>query len=520
METKKAIINLSGTGGLCPQYYDSDWHTRIIGAENQYADGIVNPYHKLGRINPAKVTFTACKDSGAAELTSFTKATQIDTVNSHLFFFLYGKIHELTTYTDTVFDTTAHTLTACAPTDLEIYMVNGVRKLFFSYKKASSTDDIGIFDFSSTWDDDWLSTACSGAFHVGTNWHKMIVADNGYMYVLDGSAVHKIDGSTDGGANGTVTANVLLFPATFQLIDGVDIRGLTWMAIIQSSRNIYSGTQNTGLFNELCGVYIWDRQSTQANMQDFIPINGIREIRALFSFRGIPACFTVSSNRITELRIYNGNEFEIKAEFGIRAHPRFPDSVSVSGNMITWLGDDGYIYSYGSPRVGMLDASYKIGDITGEATNYGHGGAMIAAGTTNEGYYMSINADSKGKVRLWNPYVFSAGNALAGGFKSMVKALPKLSTVKSITLYYPCLGGTGTTRTIDVNIYFNQSSTTWGATQMTRADNARGYKYIPVGKSGVNFVQIGIDHQTATGLVYQPTPNYAEIEYEVKNKKL
>ena len=94
---------------------------------------------------------------------------------------------------------------------------------------------------------------------------------------------------------------------------------------MQNTTNLYAGIATELVSNEKCGVYIWDRQSTQINMSDYIPIDGVREVRNIFSFKGIPYCFTVSSNRYTQLRRYNGNEFEVVKEFGAEDYPRFSD---------------------------------------------------------------------------------------------------------------------------------------------------------------------------------------------------
>ena len=520
----KTIIDLSGIGGLAPRYHsertDNTTHPelRIIGADNQYADGTVNPIAKLGYISPASNTVTAVTSNPSAIIGS----TVIDTVNSKGYFWERGtKLHELDSYTDTTLDVN-RIVTGATGTDLEIYTVNGVRKLFYAYRHASG-GDIGIWDFSSIYDDTWLSATCASGFNTGTtNNTKMIVADNGYMYVLDGSTLHKIDGTTAGGANGTVTANVITFPANFQLIDGLDLRGNLWIALMRSTRDLYSANTDTSLFEELAGVYVWNRISTATDMTDFITIEGVREIRNIFAFRGIPSCFTVSSARYTQLRIFNGNEFRVVQELGPEAYPRFPDSVHDTGDMMFWLGNDGIIYAYGKIIPYGEDALYKIGDMTGHitaGTTFSSGGAIMGAGTTQEMFYLCIKDSTNALIKQWYPhYATSSKYPLAGGFYSMVKTLPKLSTVSSITLYYPPVT-TGATEVLDVDIYFNQSTTSWGTTTLTRADGARTYRYIPIGESGVNFVQLGLRWKTGNALSYAITPMYAEIEYEPKTKK-
>lgn len=521
------IVDLSGIGGLAPRYYgdlpysSSNQALRIIGSENQYAKGVVNPIAKLGYLSPANGTFTAT----TGDVTTVCGASIADSVNSKGYFFERGtKMLEIDSFTDLAL-TANRTIASATGSDLEIYSVNGARKLFYSYQKASG-GDIGIYDFASTYNDTWLSATCTSGFLLGpTNNHKMIVADNGFMYILDGSALHKIDGTTGGGVNGTATNNVLLFPAFFQLIDGIDHRGKIFIAMMQSSRDLYFGTTNVSLVSEKCGVYVWDRQSTTVTMSDYIPIDGIREIRNIFSFRGVPHCFTVSSSRYTQLRRYNGNEFEVIKEFSFEDYPRFPDSVHVNGDLIIWLGNSGEIHTYGKIHSSLPEQTYEIGDMSG-ISGFSYGGALLginasestSAGlsTTPEGYYLSIKT-STGDIKKWYPHAQSPAsttqNPATGNFYTLVKQLPKLSLVNGVTIFYPPISTSGSTAAMYLDIYLNQSSTTWGQITLTRDDAARGWKYIPIGQANVNSIQLGITWNTSSGISFAITPSYAKIDY-------
>ena len=517
----KTIIDLSGLGGLAPQYYNGDQNLKILGKENQIAEGFCNPYYRIGVLYPASQSFASVTNP----IGDTVKATQVDSINSDGYFYDDDGIIKAITDLDGTNMTNKRAVASTSGTDLEIYTVNGIRQLFYSYRKTGG-GNIGIYNLDTVYDDDWLENACANGFKTGaTNNVKMIVADNGFMYVLDGASVHKIDGTTGGGANGTATANVLLFPANFQLIDGIDIRGNMWIALIQSSRDLTYGVGNVDLFTEVCGVYVWDRQSTQVNMTDFIPIDGIKEISTIFTFRGIPACFTVSSNRLTQLRIYDGNEFKIVEELETNSYPRFPDSVHVTGNLIMWVGNNGYIYSYGKAAPGFDDALYLIGDITGQVSagkTFSVAGAILGVGETDESYYLNLKDSTPASlIKRWRPYSGLSGLfPLAGNVFSMVKALPKLSTVNSITLYYPPTATTTpATEVLDIDIYFNQSVTSWGTTTLTRADGGRSYKYIPVGKMGVNFVQLKLTWKIANAMNFAITPFYAEVDYTEGTKK-
>jgi len=551
----KEIINLNGIEGLAPRYfgnkpYDVPHPEQVIaGSEGQYADGIVNPMSKLGYLSPANdtvqnVTVTSNPFHGVMS------ASVVDSINNYFFVGGANHVHKMKSLTGIVFGVTSaeiQTIDYGGPggvkvTDLEIYTVNGVRRMFYSYRETGG-GNIGIYDFSNTYSDGWLSGTCDGGFLTGaTNNTRMIVADNGFMYILDGSSLHKLDGTVNGGTNATVTANVLLFPATFQLVDALDLKGMLWISMMRSTRDLDYGESNTAVYNEYCGVYVWDRQSTQATMTDFIPIAGVREIRHIFSFQGVPACFTVSNTRYTQLRVYDGNEFRIVQELGFQAYPRYHDSIHNNGETITWLSNNGIMYVYGSIEPGAKNALYKIGDMTGHITasaNFQYAGAIVGvSGTesvttgynsTNEAYYLALKdstaTDYAYLMRRWHPYSVNISGSeqhpLAGGFYSMVKQLPKLSFVTGITINFLSESYTSaTTDVLDIDIYFNQSSTSWGRTTLKRSDAARGYKYIPIGKSGVNSVQVGLNWKIAGNLQYSINPTFAEINYNIKNKKI
>ena len=542
-EIKQIRIDLSGQEGLAPRYYgdlpfsSSNRALRTIGTSKMYADGLVNPRTRLGYLTPASNTPTNVSNTLGAVLGSVKN----DTVNENLYFFERGNIiHELTSFTDKSLSIRRTLEVGSIGTDLEIYTVNGVRQLFYSYR-GNNTGGIGIYDLSFAYDDLWLSTTVSGAFTTGkSNNHKMVVADNGFMYVLDGSFVHKVDGTTAGGANGTVTANVLSFPATTQLIDGLDLGGFLWIALMESTRDLGTNTSNTALFNESCGIYVWDRSSTVVSSVDFIPIRDVKEVRNLFVFQNNPACFTVSSSRYTELRMYNGRTFDVVQELGAGAFPKFADSVYTTGDIVVWLGNDGIIYTYGKPfsKAGF-NALYKIGDMTGHVSSTKSlttGGVLIGASANEsvsvagenqeaEAYYLSFR-DSTPAYFIKKFYPNStaiestARYPTADVFYTLAVELPKLSKVISITLHYPPISATGTDTVMKVDLYFNQSTTSWGQTTLTKTDGTIGYKRIAVGKANVNYIQIGLSWNTGVRLDFAITPSHATVEYTITGKKI
>ncbi len=520
----KQIVDLSGMGGLPPRHYGdiifsaTNSELRYIGEKNQLTGGSYNPFAKLGFCSPANGTFTAVTGGTDAVM----GASIIDTVNLKGYFYERGTAFwELDGYAD-VAAASKRSVASSTGCDLEIYQVNGVRKFFYAYKTSTSYN-IGIWDFSATYNDTWLSGTVSGAFTPSAAAEvKLVVADNGFMYVLDNNKVHKIDGTAQGGTNGTIYQDALAFPAYFQCVDAVDIRGKMWIATIKSTRNIISSSD--AVYDDFFGVYIWNRQTTTFDQQDFIPIDGIRELRAIFSFRGIVHCITVSSTGFTQLRAYNGSEFKVIKKLGKNDFPIYKDSVKVVEDQITWITNDGKIYIYGKIDPSMQDGLYHIG------TAAAAGGALLMMGengsgsggdnTTPEVYYLSLTTPilKKWYPHARNPNTNTQNPASGSTPKTLAIPLPKLSTVKSVTLFFPPLSSSGSTESMYLDIYLNMSSTTWGQTVLTRDDGVRGWKFVLVGQNNVNFIQLGLSWNASSGIAFAITPSYAEIEYEPSTK--
>lgn len=626
----KIILDLSGRDGLAPRWYGdfpysgtsqdnaANHQLRKYGTEYQLAKGTFNPISKLGYLSPANNTFKGSTNGTAAIMS----ATLVDSNTGFGFFFERGTtLHRTQTLTDTSFGVDV-TISGSTGTDLEMYVVNGVQKLFFAHKTASG-GDIGVWDIStlsgtsvngtvgflaydtqtgnftvgetitgavsggsgvvvgdrddgttgilmlrsvagtafvsgetitgtisgtaktnggfSSVKTNFMSTMPTGNATLGQNNLKMIVADNGLMYILDGSSIHKFDGTTSGGTTGTLTANVVTFPPYFQLTDGIDYRGKILAAITRSSRDLEAyliAASTSTICNETCGVYVWDRKSSSSSMTDFIPISGAKETRFFFVIGGVPHLFTVSSDNYTQIREFTGNEFEVVEELSSDAFPLFRDSIQTSSDMITWQSIGGKIFSYGKFGGSTSNRLYQIGNVfsqIGSGKTFTRAGAMAlmnssetaGGGTnrTNSAYYLSwADTTPAYYFRKWYPHaIFPDGISQyphEGAVYTLVKELPKLSKVISATLRFPPVSVIASADpSLYLDIYFNNSTTSWGRTTLTRADAVRGWKYLEIGKSSVNSIQAGITWGTAETTALSINPEYLEIVYEEEPRR-
>ena len=407
-----------------------------------------------------------------------------------------------------------------------------------SYKTSSTVIlEVGIatLPFASA-TNKWLTGTVSGAFSNLTTGHCFMEnADNGFSYLFQDNAVHKIDGTTNGGANGTVTANTLLFPTYFRCVDAVDYRGLMFIGIHQYSSDIRSADDTIDSNVLGVGVYIWDRLTSVVNTRDYIVVSGVKQIRRLYvSPSGKLRMLVINAERVTEIREYTGSTFEVVQEVGFNAYPAFRDSVASFGNSTTWLGRNGYIYAHGKAVPGENEALYKLGQITDISTTTAvSAGAILFGGedtgtpvsgykVQKSGLYLSYYDGANYKVKEWDMHGTGATGstvvtktAAQGDVYTLVKYLPQMSTVKNLELFMAPGSGSGATTVGTVKIYFNQSTTPWASKAITRDDSAKGYKHIEINKPFINSIQLEVEFAGAVALgTLDFAPSFGVIEYE------
>lgn len=543
----KLQIDLSGRAGLAPRFWGDIDRTvatpelRILGKEGQMADGIYNPFRRYGYMSPSNATFTDVTLDNAS--VGVLSSSIYDSVNDDFYFM---DRQECQIYKGDGLDDVAltrvngHGATGTPVSmDLEIYQINGSRKIFYVYEKSGNLE-VGVsnlpFD-NTTSSPNWLTNAAAagtatgsanatGSFTVAiTNDAFMRVADNGFAYIFQDNNIHKIDGSTNGGASGTLSANVVQFPAYFQIIDAVDYRGNMYIALHQNTQAVLSAGVSVSTNSTPCGIVIWDRQTSSVNMKDYIPLEGIKQIRKIYvSPQGDLRLIVVNSENITEIRKYNGSTFVAIEEAGYLAHPQFHDSVTTIGGLTVWLGYNGNIYAHGkiSPfdtegifKIGNLPESIQTFGITTGAVLFGGGSTDSYSGNTKPyktGLYVTYNNASSSKlIKAWDIYGTGADGITTplqeqGDVYTLVKFLPAMSSVNFIDIYNFPIGTTGTSTCGTVKIYFNQSSTAWATKTITRDQAARGYITIDVDKQFINSIQLEIEFKND---VFPGTSDYA-----------
>lgn len=527
-------IDLTGRAGLAPKF-GSDInsttttpHRRYKGAPGQMASGVYNPFRYDGYMSPAtnaSQTITFSGDTRDNNLAYWV----YDPVNDDIYFAEKGEnLWRGDGWEDGSFTKVASITSGGVSTtikDIELYPINGVDNILCAYDPTDgSAAGIAIQAVNGgALNLTWLTSTATGAFGLTKgNDYKMRVADNGFLYVLDGNALHKIDGVTQ-----TATQNVLKFNPRVQLTDAIDYRGKFYIAVTGNTSTLIAKESFKMHTNE-CGVYIWDRFSTVVRMNDYIIIPGIREIRRIYiSPLGDLRAITVAANGMVQIRSFTGSAFKVIQEVDLYSYPTQPDSLVVGSNITYWLGADGFLYAHGSFDPSEPEGLYRIAQYVSTASIItgvlAHGGFTLSGGsdrTDREGFYWAWDNTSTELVEKF--YLHGDGTITSvsqiphvGDVFTLVNFLPEMSTIRDVNIR--CLQTTSTTDTViaTVKFYFNQSSTASITKTITDTEASRGYVTFDLNKPYVNAIQIEIEWQVAAAIgVNDFYPSVAIVDYE------
>ena len=503
--------------GLVPEYWDASFSNKKIGTSQMVAGIQVNPFIYPGFVMPTNSTFNTLNNvnqlAAARVMKNFVMVADgaISGTQSSVYTGGGNKVHAISVG-GTIQNSGdwPHTINATSGThnghtseeidDLTLYQLNGVPTLFYSYR--DNTDgDLGKYGelgnsptFSAT--EDVFSAATGGAV-LNKNWEIILsVADNGFMYVGNGNAINRFDGTLSGGATGAVKLNAIDIDVNQKIVAMRDGLSKMWIAAIDGRNNAVTVGINKGY------IYIWNKQSTSFNFDDVVPVEGVSKIYDIVFLDNIPYIITQSStdNRI-EIRVYSDGYFTKVIDVGGSTY--FPNRNGIFKllNGFGWVGQNGQVVFYGSVIPGQARGIHNIGS-TPAANNTLASSVIGSLNTIFVSYYNSL--DSTVSIASWKP-LDTTGTADQHSLYTKVEELPKLSRVKGITFFFK-----PTTNTINANlstyIYKNFSSDTLndpGTSTPTelkinyQTDGARGYKYFPLGGENYenfNAIQLAITY--------------------------
>jgi hypothetical protein len=403
-------------------------------------------------------------------------------------------------------------------TGVSLYNMTRARKYESGTWSNADTSTQEVFGFSILFDyiTNWypLRLANNTYLQHKTKYSAFItLADNGLAYVFNDNFVDVIDGKKTGGNIGLLTEQVLEFSSYMYCVDAVDTNGLLYIGLNSNTSSVSAPDDKTFSQNH-CGVYVWDKISAYQQVRDFVPIQGIREIRRMgLSKNGDVLLWCTSNTGVGELRKLQNGRAMVVALFEEEGYPTYKHSQDYYENMVVWLGNNGILYGYGQVEIGEQERLFKLADFSSGVTEF-NGGIILAGNSTTpqkEGVYVSYSSSTTDYFAKWIPNKENV-TALQGNVYTPVQFLPRNSRIDEINIYSLPTTTDNTTVIANVKIYLNQSSTPTTTASITNHDSKVGMRTVRGGYQNVNALQLEIEWVGNTG-TSEYTPAVATIQY-------
>lgn len=528
--------DMSGSGGHS-EFSGFNPLSQYRAEESQVIQGVYNPFIRTGYMCPAPASGTSLTFDNS--LLATIKSWHYDPVNKDLYMADDTQVFRFDELTDTS-GTRVVQISSAQIKDIDIYQINGVRKLFVMYQNASGEADIAVSNipYDSTTDSvQWLTgdtaagtatgsaNATGGFDNTSSGDIFLIPADNGFAYLCFENQVHRIDGTESGGTGGTIYPNVLLFPPYFRVVDGIDYRGLIFLAVHQYTDNTRAINPYTYAQKGECGVYIWDRLSTVVDTRDFIPLKGMRGISKIYvAPNGAVRIIALDGMGFTHILQYTGSQFvPIKKLFYPQSFPHFRDSLDIVGNMAMWMADDGNVYAHGQLDSTLNEGLFNIARVSAHSTNsnsifVGAANSSINEPTSDMFMYLSyLTTGSAATAERWT-LSLSQGNESATPYNGQdviypLRFLPANSTLNYIDVYMARKGSSASDTLATLKIYTNQNATPISKT-ITKKEASQGFVRIEINKPYVNSVQLAFTYSNSVNVSDTSfMPSHAVIHY-------
>lgn len=524
-------------GGLAPRHFYTGSGTFFNKYQevDQYTGGMLNPIFEdaYGFIVPGNSTFTSVSGEGALSTDRILSIisvddnnSNVDTTNGTSFYFAQGnKFFALDPTTDTIESTGGFpiTLTHGAHTNLVVDRIvqfgddTGIPTVHVFGRDATDAF-AGVFDKTNGYSEDGVAGDTTNWNNCGlNNLHKIVVApaDNTFLYFAQDNKVHQFSGTV--GAN-TVRPNVLVLSKTSRIADMHDAFGKMWILVKPySQKTDTTSGLNTFSTSRKCLVLVWNRISTQVAIDDSIALDDCNDVSYLYPHEGTIYAFVNGSNKINQLRVFDGKKFVLAAEIGRNEDgvPACKDSIIDYMGGILWQDTAAVLWWYGQPVGSSKKRLYKIG--RSSTATAGTGGAIISKSTST--IYTTKTVSGSVKIEKWNS---QDGSATSGGITISIGNIniPKLSTINGITLFFLQSIDNTDTGTSALYINTNNYSNTISATVTIdhNVDIPRGYLYAPLNINNVNVLGLSFEYSSSARIIDLPLIYKIEIDYTPTTK--
>lgn len=492
---------------LNPQYSVSPTSNQKIGNGLASARAF-DPYRNLGYASPG---FGPTDATNVSVVDAILRHSATDGVNGKAYFIGGTKLHQLTIISNTITTPTTfpHAISgATLGQECVFYDINvaGTRtqKLLYSWKDGSN-GNIGVYDKSTTFDDDWMSTIPANAATFDTNEdHSLIVGADDILYVGDGNNVHAIDGAT--GADATLSKNVLILPKEY-VITGfarLEPRLLCIFAHSNLSGDSFNRSKATAFFWN----YLDEDPERVIDLDDNF-------VRGAFEFDGTIGCFTSgrradknTNNRSSRLKLWNGSKFkEIVSYIG---DVPLNGGVDILGDMIMW-NSDGVLFSYDSPFKGQPIGLNRLAEGTGASENLE--GVLVSLSKALQ--VMSTGATTAGGLQKIDTNYFEQAS-MATVLAKPVWPTGKQGIIKRIITKYGNIASGGLTITLQLK---NRAGTVLSDFITNNATVTASTLVVKTEKVDAKFddLKLIMSWGSGAGVAAAPIIDSVEVEFETIN---
>lgn len=390
--------------GLLPQFDSSSFLSTVgdTGLINTIGiDPLRKPGYVMPGVNPENATNVSVVDALAKN----------GVVYSDKAYFIAGdKLHQLDILTNTVTNNIGsggiwpHTISphgghsTVVGEDVNLSYTGVTPYIYYSWN--DNTDgDVGRYDLTTTFDDDYMSTVPTGAAALSIYPHPMIEGDDGILYIGNGNNVASFNKTS-----GIFTTSALDLPAGFTITTFANYPNFLVTFAYRIGANA-----NSSFYKSIANAYFWDTTSSSYTYTYKLPGN---YVNGGFTYKSTVGCFTegasafLNGSKKSKLTLFNGSNFEPAMNFShdVPIH----GGVEVSDNVIYW-NSAGNVYQFGNPFIGMKDAINIItkgaGSSSGMLKNFANSRLVCSSGTTTSGGLQTMYRNYYSSGNLYTPVV-------------------------------------------------------------------------------------------------------------------
>ena len=517
-EWQKIVIS-DLSGGLHNQYHqDIQTETKLM-RENEYGRGNFDPITIPGLMRPLTIKRTDLVNKTVVDASirkfvpySSTKLYAIETG---------ANIHEITYSNNTITSPqfaeitavgthAAHTGFTCD--DMVVYQKNGTICFLASWND-NVDGDVALIEADGTLDADYFSATATGGQVLGKYYHPLLVAPNQFCYTGDANSIHKLDGTTAGGANGTASLSAIDAPKGWVFKDFEH-----WGGYMMAAANNLPGGGDLGFIDVEKAVYIWDYSSVSGGdldgFESVIPVRGQGNLDYIFIHENIPHIF-VSNSTYSEIQKFDGMNFVPIKRINAEDRPYSKGSFTDYKGLTMWTSVSTGLMLYGRIFPNSMPGIYRFGSSV-------DGGAIHTALITDR-YFGGAGNDNAYRIDVPGSNTDVITDCLHGTydiFFTKVYDLPAQSQIHGVNLYWkPTSGETNVNVINELGFFLNMpSSATKDVSINVKINQGKGFLFVPYHKTNVNTVQLTWDYSSISTRAKAIIPHRIEILWSPKQK--